>query len=178
MTSPIPERYSVPAILAHWLMALMLVTSFGVGLYMADLPFSPLRVRLFNWHKWVGITILALALFRLCWRVFNTPKAEPVMPAWQSVASRLVHRLMYVLFFAVPLVGWAFSSAAGVPVVWFGVIPLPDFVAADKATAELIKPWHGRLAWTLAMLVCVHVAAAVKHHFIDRDGLLFRMLPR
>ena len=88
-------------------------------------------------------------------------------PAWAFMA----------LFFAVPLVGWAYSSAAGFPVVWFGVVPLPDFVSPDKALAEAIKPWHGRLAWLLALLVVVHVAAVVKHQWVDRDGLLWRMLP-
>ena len=82
-----------------------------------------------------------------------------------------------LLFFAVPLVGWAYSSAAGYPVVLYGVLPLPDFVTPDKALAAAIKPWHGRLAYTLAALVVLHVAGAVKHHFIDRDDLLSRMRP-
>ena len=85
--------------------------------------------------------------------------------------------LLYVLFFAVPLVGWAFSSAAGFPVVWFGVLPLPDFVPVDKALAAAIKPWHERLAWLMALLVLLHLAAALKHQFIDRDGLIGRMWP-
>jgi cytochrome b561 len=100
------------------------------------------------------------------------------MPAWQRARlGDAVHGLMYALFFAVPLVGWAYSSAAGFPIVWFGVLPLPDFVPVDKALAEAIKPWHGWLAWTLAALVLLHVAAALQHHFIDRDGLLSRMRP-
>jgi cytochrome b561 len=79
------------------------------------------------------------------------------------------------LFFLVPLAGWAYSSAAGFPVVWFGVLPLPDFVSPDKALAEVMKQRHEILAWTLAALVAMHIAAAIKHHFIDRDGLLKRM---
>uniref|UniRef100_UPI00196A8DD5 cytochrome b n=1 Tax=Caldimonas tepidiphila TaxID=2315841 RepID=UPI00196A8DD5 len=81
----------------------------------------------------------------------------------------------YLLFFAVPLAGWAYSSAAGFPVVFLGVLPLPDLVAADRALAEAIKPWHGRLAWTMAALVALHVAAALKHQLVDRDGTLARM---
>lgn len=85
--------------------------------------------------------------------------------------------MLYVLFFLVPLVGWAYSSAAGFPVVVFGVLPLPDFVPVDKELAALIKPWHANLAWALAVLVVVHISAALKHHWIDKDGLLQRMLP-
>jgi cytochrome b561 len=77
----------------------------------------------------------------------------------------------------VPLVGWAYSSAAGFPIVWFGVLPLPDFVPVDKALAEAIKPWHEILAWAMALLVLTHLGAALKHHFIDRDGLIGRMWP-
>ena len=180
MTSPAERptaRYTLPAIGLHWLLAVMILGSFGVGLYMADLPFSPSRLKLYNWHKWAGVTILALAVLRLAWRLTHRPPAPPPMPAWQQRASALTHGLMYALFFVIPLVGWAYSSAAGFPIVWFGVLPLPDFVPADKALAEAIKPWHGWLAWTLIALVALHVAAALKHHFIDRDGLLSRMRP-
>jgi cytochrome b561 len=107
----------------------------------------------------------------------NRPPADPPMPAWQAAAAHWTHRLLYVLFFAVPLVGWAYSSAAGFPIVLYGVLPLPDFVPADKALAEAIKPWHAYLAYALAVLVVVHVAAAIKHEVVDRDGLMLRMLP-
>ena len=178
MTASTASRYTTPAIALHWLLALMLVISFSVGLYMHDLPFSPQRLKLYNWHKWAGITILALSALRLLWRLAHRPPAEVPMPAWQQVAARASHLALYVLFFAVPLVGWAYSSAAGFPIVWLGVLPLPDFVSPDKALAEAIKPWHGWLAFTLAGLVALHVAAALKHQFIDRDGLLRRMWPK
>jgi cytochrome b561 len=174
---PVSDRYSTPAIVFHWLLALLIVVSFCVGVYMADLPLSPLRLKLYNWHKWAGITILSLSALRLLWRLLHRPPQEPPMPPWQRQAARVSHWGMYLLFFAVPLVGWAYSSAAGFPVVVFGVLPLPDFVPADKALAEAIKPWHGTLAYTLAALVLAHVAAALKHHFIDHDGLLLRMVP-
>ena len=170
-------RYTLPAIALHWLLALMILGAFGFGLYMTGLPFSPARLKLYNWHKWAGVTILALTVLRLLWRLSHRPPAPPAMPAWQQQAYRATHGLMYALFFAVPLVGWAYSSAAGFPIVWFGVLPLPDFVPVDKALAEAIKPWHERLAWTLIALVALHIAAALKHHFIDRDGLLSRMRP-
>ncbi|MBP6647482.1 MAG: cytochrome b/b6 domain-containing protein, partial [Burkholderiaceae bacterium] len=99
------------------------------------------------------------------------------MPAWQRMAHHGTHHALYLLFFLVPLIGWAYSSAAGFPIVWFGVLPLPDFVPADKALAELIKPLHAVSAFALAGLALLHIAAALKHQWIDRDNLVARMLP-
>ena len=177
MTSAVPTRYTTLAIVLHWVLALALIMSFSVGLYMADLPFTPQRVKLFNWHKWAGVTILALSLLRLSWRLTHRPPAELPTSQWQQRAGRWTHAALYVLFFAVPLAGWAYSSAAGFPIVWFGVLPLPDLVGPDKALAEGLKSLHSALAWALAALAALHVGAALKHHFIDRDKLLARMLP-
>ena len=180
-TSPVSSRYGAVAIAFHWLLALAIAASFGVGLYMADLPFSIARLKLINYHKWAGITILALSALRLLWRLTHQPppmssRVQAAMPPWQQRAAQLSHGLMYVLFFAVPLLGWTYSSAAGLPVVWFGVLPLPDFVPVDKEMAkELLKPLHAYAAFTLAAVVLVHVAAAFKHQFIDRDDLMSRM---
>jgi cytochrome b561 len=171
-------RYDAVAIAAHWLLALLIVANLSLGLYMHDLPLSPVRLRLFNWHKWAGITILALSALRLLWRLGHAPPPDALMPAWQRTAAHTVHRLLYALFFAVPLAGWGYSSAAGFPVVWFGVLPLPDWVPVDKAWADALKATHRWLALALGMLVLLHVAAALKHHFIERDGLLRRMRPR
>ncbi|MEN9485051.1 MAG: hypothetical protein RJB37_2931 [Pseudomonadota bacterium] len=176
-TSP---RYHGLSIALHWLLAVALVGLFAVGIYMADLPFSPTRLKLYNWHKWAGVTILALSAARLLWRLAKRPPALPAriqaaMPGWQTTAFHATHHLMYGLFFAVPLTGWAYSSAAGFPIVWFGVLPLPDFVPVDKALAEMIKPFHELTAFALAALVLAHVGAALKHQFIDRDRLLGRM---
>jgi len=99
------------------------------------------------------------------------------MPAWQQFAHMATQYSMYALFFIVPFVGWAYSSAAGYPVVVFGILPLPDFVTADKALAELIKPWHEISAFALAGLVGLHVAAALKHQFVDKHAMLQRILP-
>ena len=176
LPAPTP-RYTGVAIALHWLLGLMIVGAFGFGVYMADLPLSPSRLKLYNWHKWAGITILALSALRLLWRLTHRPPADLPMPAWQARVAHATHALLYALFFAVPLVGWAYSSAAGFPIVWFGVLPLPDFVPVDKALAEAIKPWHERLAMLMALLVVLHVVGALKHHFIDKDGLLERMRP-
>lgn len=168
-------RYTPVAIALHWLLALAIVGAFGVGLYMADLPLSPTKLKLFNWHKWAGVTILALSALRLLWRLTHRPPADVAMPAWQARLAHATHGLLYLTFFAVPLTGWAMSSAKGFPIVWFGVLPLPDFVPKDHDLGELLEDVHAALAWGLALLVLAHVAGALKHHFIDRDGLLKRM---
>ena len=176
------SRYGLTAIVLHWVLALGLMGLFAMGLFMADLPVSPLRLKLFNWHKWAGICVLVLSLLRLIWRVSHQPPALPVeiqrdMPPWQQHAHSTVQHLMYALFLIVPLVGWAYSSAAGFPVVVFGVLPLPDFVAPDKEWAELIKPWHEITAFALAGLVILHVSAALKHQWMDKHALLQRIWP-
>lgn len=170
-------RYSTPAIALHWVHALAIIAALAVGSYMTDLPVSPQRLKLYNWHKWLGITILTLSALRLLWRLGHRPPADPPMPAWQRGAAHATHAALYLLFFAIPLIGWAYSSAAGFPVVVFGVLPLPDFVPVSETLAETLKPWHGGLAKALAALIVLHVAAALKHQFIDRDGLLRRMWP-
>jgi cytochrome b561 len=171
------SHYDAVAIAAHWLLALLIALNFALGLYMHDLPLSPRRLVLFNWHKWAGVTILALSALRLVWRLTHPPPPDLPMPAWQRRAAHGLHQALYVLFFAVPLAGWGYSSATGFPVVWFGIVPLPDWVPVNKALAEALKAAHEVLAKLLALLVLGHVAAALKHHFVDRDGLLQRMRP-
>ena len=169
-------HYTRPAIGLHWLMAALIVCSLTLGYYMAGLPFSPSRIRLFNYHKWLGITILVLAAARLLWRLSHRPPAMPSdLPAWQRGAAHGVHGLLYVLFFAVPLVGWAYSSAAGFPIVYLGLIPLPDWVSPDAALAKRLEVLHAWLAYGLAGIVALHVLAALKHGFDDPVGYLRRM---
>lgn len=170
-------RYTRTAIALHWLLALAIFGNFALGIYMHELPFSLTRLKLYNWHKWAGVLILALSAARLLWRLTHRPPEPPAGPAWQTKAAHAAHWALYALFFAVPLSGWAYSSMAGFPIVLFGVLPLPDFVAADRAASEAFKPVHAALAMALAAVVLLHVAAALKHHFIDRDGLLDRMRP-
>jgi cytochrome b561 len=180
MTSPSDStRYGNTSILFHWLLAVLIIATWGFGMYMHELPFSPMRIKQFNWHKWAGITILALSALRLLWRLGHKPPSLPKhMPDWQKLASSLTHSALYLLFFAVPLAGWGYSSAAGFSIVLYGVIPLPDWVPVDKELAENLKLLHKVLSFSLAALVLVHVAAALKHHLLDRDGLLGRMRPK
>ena len=180
--SPEPARYSGVVIALHWVLALALLGMVGFGLYMADLPFSPARLKLYNWHKWAGVCVLVLSLARLLWRFTHRPPELPAamqaaMPAWQKLAHHGTHAALYALFFAIPLLGWAYSSAAGFPIVVFGVLPLPDWVPVSPDLAEALKPLHKWAALTLTALVGLHVAAVVKHQLLDRDGLLWRMWP-
>jgi cytochrome b561 len=175
-------RYSTIAIVLHWLLGLSFFAMFAIGAYMSDLPFSPLRLKLFNYHKWAGITFLILSVLRLLWRFTHRPPALPkaieqAMPNWQTKIYHATHHVLYALFFVVPLIGWAYSSAAGFPIVLFGVLSLPDFMAVDKEFAKQIKELHGAAAFALMALVLLHIGAALKHHFIDKDGLIRRMLP-
>jgi cytochrome b561 len=170
-----PHRYSPPAVLLHWLMAVGLIGAVAVGWYVSGLPMGLQRLKLINWHKWFGITLLLLAVLRLAWRSTHRPPPDLPMPLWQARTAHGVHHLLYLLMFAVPLLGWSYSNAAGFPVVWFGVLPLPDFVGKNKELADVLKGLHKVAAWSLVALILAHVAGALKHQLIDRDRLLDRM---
>ncbi len=181
-----PERaapqYHPLSMALHALMAVGLVAMVGLGLFMTGLSFSPQRLQLYNWHKWLGVALLALWGLRLLWRWRHPAPALPLavqaaMPTWQHRAHRWTHVALYGLMGAVPLLGWAYSSAAGFPVVWWGVWPLPDWVPRDPEWAATLKLLHRLAAYALAALMALHVAAALKHHWVDRDGLLERMWP-
>jgi cytochrome b561 len=181
MNDAAEARYDALARGLHWLLALALVATFGVGLYMVGLPLSPTKARLYNGHKWAGVAILTLSALRLGWRLARPPPPLPpriadAMPPWQAATQRGTHTAMYLMFFVVPLLGWAYSSSLGFPVVWFGVLPLPDWVPENRELARIVlKPLHAVSAWILATLVALHVGAVFKHQLIDRDGLLARM---
>lgn len=171
-------RYGAPAVALHWVMALLILGNLGFGLYLVDLPLSPAKLRYFSWHKWVGVTVFALAAARLAWRLGHPPPPLPEsLAAWEIRLARIGHGLLYVLFFAVPLSGWLYSSAAGFQTVYLGVLPIPDLLEKNRELAEAIRPVHRWLNYALMGVVAGHVAAALKHHFIDRNEVLARMLP-
>jgi cytochrome b561 len=172
-----PARYSTTAIALHWLMALALIGLLGVGTWMTGLKTSPDKIAIYNLHKAIGLTVLALAALRLILRVLRRPPPLPAMPAWQAWSARIGHGSLYALMFAMPITGWLQNSAAGFPLTWFGLFKVPALVPRDSADFRFWQSMHEWLAWALMILIAVHVAAAFKHHFIDRDGLLRRMLP-
>jgi cytochrome b561 len=175
---PSTLRYTRTAIGLHWLVAVAIVATFSLGIYMHELPLSPDKLKLYSWHKWAGVSIFLLVLLRIVWRLLHRPPAPPAdMPIWQRHAAEGVHLLLYVLMVVIPLSGWLMSSAKGVPTVWFGVLPLPDLLGKDKALGDLLATVHKTLNLTMAGLVLAHAGAALKHHLIDRDEVLARMLP-
>jgi cytochrome b561 len=172
------SRYSAPAVVLHWLVALLIFVAFPLGVYMHDLPLSPDKLKLYSYHKWMGVTVCMLVAVRLAWRATHTPPPLPASIAgWQRRASAVVHGLLYVLMVAIPLSGWLMSSAKGVPTVWFGVLPLPDLLGKDKELGELLATVHKTLNFSMAGLVFIHAGAAIKHHLVDRDEVMARILP-
>jgi len=170
-------RYGFVAQGLHWLVVALLVVQVALGKIADGLPVGLERLVVMSRHKSFGITILALAVVRLAWRWLDRPPPPPPMPRWQRRAAQFSHAALYVLLFALPLTGWLMSSSANRPVSWFGLVQLPDFVAPDRQMQALFQDAHHFCIWALFVLAALHVAAALKHQFVDRDGLLLRMLP-
>ena len=171
-------RYDAASRAFHWLTFLAVSTAFGIAWRMDSLPFSPLRLKLFNWHKWAGVTVLLLTVLRIGWRFYKPAPAPVAMPAWQRIGAKAVHGLLYLALLAQPITGWAHSNAAGFPVVWFGVLPLPNIAPKDKAISQAFENAHAVIGTLILVLLGLHILGALKHHFIDRDDTLRRMLPR
>lgn len=173
------QRYSRMAIFLHWLMALLIIAGFALGVIMTDIPgITPTKLKYYSWHKWLGVTILGLACLRLLWRLFHAAPPYPSsMPHWQQKAAGASHALLYFLLFAVPLSGYFYTLAAGVPVVYLGVLPLPVLIEPNPVWKPILKLVHYWLNMTLLAVFCLHVLAALKHQFIDRDGVFKRILP-
>ena len=177
-TRPISVRYTRTAIALHWLMALVIVGLFALGAYMHELPFSPIKLKLYSWHKWAGVCVFLLVFVRLAWRLTHRPPALPAhMQGLVRVAAHAGHHVLYLLMFAIPLSGWLMSSAKGFQTVLFGVFPIPDLLSKDEALGEILQQLHFSLNMLLLAVVIGHVAAAIKHHLIDKDDVLTRMLP-
>ena len=172
------QRYTGVAIGLHWLIGLMIVTSLGVGLYMVGLSLSPDKLRLYSWHKWAGVTIFMLVLIRSLWRMTHAaPSLPDYVPVWQRKVAEATHYALYALMIVIPLTGWLMSSAKGFQTVYFGVVPIPDLLAKNEGLGETLALVHRYLNYSMIGLVIAHIAAALKHHFIDKDDILQRMLP-
>ncbi len=183
---PVPLRYTHVAIAFHWAIAALVLALLGIGLAMTHGDLAPMRrFQLYQWHKSLGITVLALSLLRLGWRAFHGPPPLPTaMPAWERKGAHLAHGLLYGLILGLPLVGWALVSASpfNIPTVLYGTVPWPHLPVfadlTDKATAEaVLKRVHASGAWILIALLTLHVGAALRHHFVLRDDTLRRILP-
>jgi cytochrome b561 len=172
------DRYAPFAQVLHWLTALLVLGLIGVGLWMVGLPIGLPKLYAYAWHKWIGLTVLALTLARVAWRTWRAPPPLPAtVTLWERALAPWSHAALLVLLLSLPLTGWMMSSAGGVPVVWFGALPLPDLVARDIQLFERLRTTHHWLAWTLMALLVVHALAVVHHDVVRRDGILRRMLP-
>ncbi len=186
MSAAAQPRYTAVAIALHWLIALGIIGMIGLGWYMGDLEDRAQQYALTQLHKSFGITILLLSVARLIWRLANPPPEEPPMPPWQAMTARVTHIAFYVLIIAMPLTGWIMVSASPteIPTRLFQTIPwahipgLPNLSdEAKEAFAVPIEFTHSKLAWVAIVLLVIHVAAALKHQFLDKDNLLVRMIP-
>ena len=164
--------------LLHWGMAVLYAVIIAVGYYMSDLPNGVGKMKIYAFHKSLGVMLLGLALARLLWRTIDARPATDPMPAWQQRAALLTLVGLYALMLALPLTGWLYNSAAGFPLRWFNLVNLPALTAADPQIKGWAKELHETLAVLLIALASLHVLGALKHHFLDKDSTLRRMLGR
>jgi cytochrome b561 len=172
------NRYGVMAILLHWGMAMLVIGMLALGLYMTNLPLGLKKIKLIGWHKEFGILILMLVCFRFGWRVSGiVPRLPSEIPQWQKIAARLSHFALYFFMFAMPLTGWMMSSAANFSVSFFGWFTLPQVISPNPDLKTLLGEIHKWFAYGLIATICIHIGAALKHHFINKDNVLIGMLP-
>lgn len=173
-----PQRWGSVARFLHWSVALGVIGLACVGLLMDEMPNSALKVKVYAFHKSTGITVLALVLVRLLWRLIDPrPSLPATMPGWQRVLASISHGLLYLMLLVMPISGWIYNSASNFPLRWYGLFSLPALTGPDRELRHIANDVHETGFYVLALLFAVHVAAALKHHFIDRDATLARMTP-
>ena len=187
MTTSVATYNRVAKIL-HWLIAAAIIGMLILGWVMADddMPNGLAKFAMFQWHKSIGITILALSLFRLVWRLINPPPSLPQdLPKWQRISAQIAYIGFYFLMLAMPFSGWALNSATPYKITLYGLIPLPNLPIIPSLPDEAKHAWkgifaesHETMAYILAALIFLHIGAALKHHFIRRDDMLLRMSPQ
>jgi cytochrome b561 len=171
-------RYGTVAQIFHWLIAALIFIILALGYYMEDLPLGARKLELYQLHKSIGITIALLAALRLLWRLLHPPPPLPeTMKPWECKAAIAVHVLLYVMLFVQPLIGFLQSNAVNFPVVLWGFVPLPPLIGPDEALGDTLINVHALGGNLLAILVIIHIAAALRHHFMLKDDVLRRMLP-
>lgn len=169
-------HYGAPAKILHWLVVVLLAVQYLIGWFMPDVHAGP-PGRAMTTHISFGLTILALILLRLLWRITHPVAPESSLPPWQRVSSEAVHWLLYTLVLAATITGWLFASFRGWSVSYFDFIPLPMLAAKNAAAIHQIDGWHQIAEWGLLIAIGIHVAAALAHIFIYRDRIMQRMLP-
>lgn len=180
MKGPTATRYSLGAILLHWLIALLIALNFAAAWVAEDMP-KPQAAQVMANHKAIGLTVLGLTLVRIGWRLAHTPPPlSDRLKAWEVATARVTHALFYLLMLAIPLTGWAMHSAhpGSKPVGIFGLFAMPRLpLAESKPLAETFEAMHGTLTTLMLVLAALHVAGALKHQFFDKDRSLQRILP-
>jgi cytochrome b561 len=162
----------------HWLIVLLIINQWVIASRADNLPLGAEKLQALAWHKSFGMTILALAIVRLVWRWLNpVPTLAGLVKPWERTLASLSHVLLYALIFAMPFSGWMMSSARNFPVSWFGLYQFPDLVAPDKGLYEFMRDLHHTLFTALVCVALLHIAGALKHHFVDKNEVLKRMLP-
>ena len=164
-------------IVIHWVIAILIIALLAQGIYMTRMALSPWQLTLFRWHKEIGMLVLMLAIFRLIWRFTNKAPSLQALPFYEQLAARGVHWIFYFFMLLLPVSGWLLSSAAGIPVSFFGAFLFPDFLAPNEGNRLILTSLHEWLAYILIAVLCLHVAASLKHHFVNKDDILRRMLP-
>lgn len=172
-----PTSYGATARTLHWATALLVAGLMSVGLYMTRLEFSDWKVRVYSWHESVGVLVFALTILRLGWRLYSPAPPLPPAPWIEHLAARASHGFLYAALFVQPILGWLGSNAFGFPIVWFGILPLPDPFGKDEAIGRALLSAHSWLAYAMLAVLAVHAAAALYHHFVRKDRILARMLP-
>ena len=171
------RRWGSVAKFFHWSMALLILGNGIWGLLMADMKPSMNKINLFALHKSIGLTVLALYLLRVAWRMLDKRPPDLPMPRWQRLAAHGTHALLYVIIIAMPLTGWWFNSLRGFALQYFKLFNLPALAGKNEALASTVVIVHQYLYWGLLAVLVAHVGGALKHHFSDRDDVLRRMLP-
>lgn len=172
------NRYGMIAVMLHWLMAILIIGLIILGLYMVRLPINLQKLRYYGWHKEYGVLALMLLAVRFGWRLGNVvPQLPSHISVLQKMAAHAAHYLLYILMLAMPLTGWMMSSAAGLPVSFFGLFVLPDLATPDENLFKLLVVTHEWLGYAFIAVICAHAGAALQHHFYHKDDILRRMLP-
>lgn len=172
------KRYGAVAKTFHWVMGLGIIGMLAMGLYMADLPFSPFKMEIYGLHKSIGAVILVLAVLRAVWWLGEVkPKMVKTLPAWSHPYVSFGHHILYAFMVLMPLSGWILTNAAGYPVSVFGLFELPTLVGKDAALRGVFGEVHEVTATVLIVLLVAHIGAALVHHFWFRDDTLRKMLP-
>lgn len=169
------NSYGYVSISLHWIIAILILAQIFLGWYMTDLGENPIKFILYGWHKEWGAVILFLAFIRILWRFINISPSLNELPTIEKITARTTYAILYFFMFAVPFSGWLMSSAYGYPVSFFGLFVLPNIASPDKNMGHLYNQIHIYFAYTLLAVICIHVAGALKHHFIDKDNILRRI---